>query len=128
MRQSPIFVRTYDLLLWLLHVTTGFPRSQRFVMAKRIQDTAFGLHDALLEAGLQTLGGREEGLHRADLALAELRFYIRLSQDMEWLSLGQYEHVARMLDEIGRLLGGWLRKEREQQRAPEGETRSPGQR
>jgi hypothetical protein len=26
---------------------------------------------------------------------------------MEWLKPGQYEHAARMVAEIGRLLGGW---------------------
>lgn len=27
-----------------------------------------------------------------------------------WLSDGQYEHVSRMVAEIGRLLGGWMRQ------------------
>jgi len=117
MKQSPIFVRTYDLLQWLLRTTMDFPKSQRFVLAKRVQDAAFDLQEALLEAGLSALG-RAESLHQADLALAKLRFHVRLSHDMAWLTLGQYEHVSRMIDEVGRLLGGWMRREREQRRTP----------
>lgn len=117
MNESPIFARTHDLLIWLLHATEGFPRSQRFVLARRVQDTAFDLQEALLEAGLGREAGRGAALQRADLLLAKLRFYIRLSQELTWLSLGQYEHAARMLDEVGRLLGGWQRKERERQRS-----------
>jgi four helix bundle protein len=118
MIESPVFARAYDLLQWLLRATEGFPRSQRFVLAKRIQEAAFDLQEALLEAGLERRGERAKSLQRADLALAKLRFHLRLSLDMQWLTLGQYEHVARMLDEIGRLLGGWQRKEREPQRPP----------
>lgn len=118
MKESPIFSRTYDLLQWLLRVTEHFPRSQRFVLARRIQDTAFNMQESLLEAGLKHGTARQEALLRADLSLAKLRFYVRLSLDMEWINLGQYEHVSRMLDEIGRLLGGWQRKEREKQPLP----------
>lgn len=118
MRESPIFSRTYDLLQWMLRATMNYPRSQRFVLAKRVQDTAFDLQEALIEAGLSAKEQRLGALHDADMALAKLRFHIRLSHDMGWLSLSQYEHVARMTDEVGRLLGGWLRKERGQQRPP----------
>ncbi|MCW5851043.1 MAG: four helix bundle protein, partial [Anaerolineae bacterium] len=69
------------------------------------------LQEALLLAGVRA-SQRREGLDQADVALAKLRFYLRLSLDMQWLSLGQYEHASRLTDEIGRLLGGWQRKER----------------
>ena len=28
---------------------------------------------------------------------------------LRWLTDGQFAHVSRMVDEVGRLLGGWLR-------------------
>lgn len=111
--ESPIFVRCHDLLKWLLQVMQHFPRSQRFVLAARIQDRAFELQESLLAAGTRTGDARRRHLEAADLALSHLRHHLRLSLDMGWLSMGQYEHVSRMSDEVGRLLGGWIRKERE---------------
>jgi hypothetical protein len=35
------------------------------------------------------------------------RLYIRLAAKWSWLDAGQYRHVAAMLVEIGKLLGGW---------------------
>ena len=35
MQESPIFVRTFDLLIWLLPFTQKFPKEQRFVLAAR---------------------------------------------------------------------------------------------
>ena len=110
MRDSPIFARTHDLLQWLLRATEHFPRSQRFALARRAQDTALDLQEALLEAGIAAGATRSPALVRADVELAKLRYDVRLSREMERLSVGQYEHASKLLDEIGRLLGGWRRK------------------
>ena len=37
------------------------------------------------------------------------RLYLRLAHRWRWLNDGQYEHVSRLVAEIGRLLGGWLK-------------------
>ncbi len=108
MKQSPIFSRTYDLLRWLIPVTVKFPRQQRFVLAERVQRTALNFHERLIEAAYAD--DPLPMLKRADVTLAKLRFYLRLCRDLELLSLGQYGHSARMVTEVGRLLGGWQNK------------------
>jgi hypothetical protein len=110
-RQSPIFVRTYDLLLWLIPRLLDFPRSQRGVMARQLRIQAFALYDVLVEAAMCPAGDDPlPELRRADAELTKLRTYVRLSHELELFSAGQYEHAARMLVEIGRLLGGWIKK------------------
>jgi len=107
MKQSPIFVRTHDFILWLLPRTTDFPRSQRFVLTKRLQDAVLDFQECILEAALSQGCKQAERLEEADITLAKVRFYLRLVHEMKWLKAGQYEHAARMVAEIGRLLGGW---------------------
>jgi hypothetical protein len=43
--ESPIFTKTYDLLLWLSGRVTHFRKDQRFRLAQRIEDAAFGFHE-----------------------------------------------------------------------------------
>jgi hypothetical protein len=43
----------------------------------------------------------------ADSELDKLRTHLRMCRDLSLISPGQYEHAARMLVEVGRLLGGW---------------------
>ncbi len=114
MKDSPLFARTYDLVVWLLHATERFPKSQRFVMAQRIQRTAFAFQDGLIETTALRASERVRRLETADAELAKLRYQLRTAFDLGWLSMGQFEHVSQMIDECGRLVGGWLRKEREQ--------------
>ena len=111
-KQSPIFVKTYDLLLWLLGRTARFPKNERFRMARRVEESAFAFYDLILQAG--RLGNdrardKRRLLLRADLELDRLRLSVRLCQDLKLLSFKQYAFCAEQLVEIGRLLGGWLK-------------------
>lgn len=109
MNASPIFVKTYDLLKWLLPHTIRFPKSQRFLMAKRLEDAALGFYEAVLRSG--KLGDSSPTLLReADIELEKLRLYLRLAKDLKLVSFNQYEHASRMVSEIGKLLGAWIRK------------------
>lgn len=107
MNESPIFSRTYDMLLWLLPHVTKFPRVHRFGLGERITRLGLDFQETLIAAGLHRGRERVTLLDKADIQLAQLRQTIRLGKDLQLLSIGQYEHIAAMLVEVGRLLGGW---------------------
>ncbi len=104
-----IFTRTFDLLKWLLPMTDHFPRAYRHSFTQRLLNAAFDLRERLEEANLRQGAARRERLARADEALSRVRLYLRLAAGLQFCSTGQYGHAAKMLAEIGRLLGGWLR-------------------
>lgn len=106
-QEMPIFTRTFDFLTWLLPITNHFPRAHRHTFTQRLLDAAFDLRERLEEANLRSGPARREKLTQADEALAKIRLYLRLAARWGWLSAGQYQHVAAMVAEIGRLLGGW---------------------
>ncbi len=106
-KQSPIFAKTYDFILWLLNLTEKFPKSERFRLARRLEDTAFAFYEMLVQATRS--GNQARALLQADLELDKLRLYVRLSHDRKLINLKQYRYAAGQLTEIGRLLGGWLK-------------------
>lgn len=108
MQESPIFSKTYDFLLWLSGHTEKFPKSERFRLAKRLDDTAFAFYERIIEASC--LQDKAEKLREADITLAKLKFYLRMSYDRKLIGVSQYEHASRLLSEVGRLLGGWIKK------------------
>lgn len=107
MVEYPLFPKTYDLLVWLLPHTQKFPKSQRFVLAKRAQDAALNFQALIIKARKVTGAARAEALTAADVELETLRLTLRLCHEMKLLSLSQYEYVSKMLSELGRLLGAW---------------------
>lgn len=105
---SPVFARTYDLLAWLIPQTQSFPKSQRFVLARRVEDAALDMQEALIAAGKTQRAERRRFLLQADIRLEQLRIHWRLCRTLDLVPPGRYEHGARMIDEVGRLLGTWI--------------------
>ena len=106
--ESPIFIKSFETLQWILEHTSKFPKHQRFVMAKRIEEAALSFHDDLVWA--TKTQRKREALTGADYHLQRLRIYNRLSMNLKLLSFGQYEYLACELDQLGKMLGGWMKK------------------
>ena len=104
-RTGPALEAHYQFLTWLIPTIERFPRSQKFLLGDRIQSTALDVLEALIDATYTK--ARNEHLARANLGIEKLRFLFRLASEMQHLDLRRYEHSARSLDEIGRLIGGW---------------------
>ncbi len=109
MKESPIFVKTFDVLKWILGRTEKFPKSQRFFLAKRLNDTTFDFYERLGEAAKLKRRERQK-LQEADVYLQRMRHYLRLAMELKYLSFDQYKYAIQQLQEIGRLLGGWMKK------------------
>jgi four helix bundle protein len=107
-KQSPIFARTTDMIIWILDHTEKFPKSERFRMAKRLEDAAFSFYELLIEATRSTKRKRQL-LIQADVQLEKLRLYARMSQQRRLTNISQYHFASGLLVEIGKLLGGWLK-------------------
>lgn len=106
-KESPIFSKTYDLLLWIQNHVDKFPKNERFRLAKRLEDTAFVFYELLMEAS--NAKNKRDFLEKGDFELKKLRFYFRLSHDRGLTKIKQYEYVSNALMEIGKLLGGWIK-------------------
>ena len=108
--ETPLFARFHDFCVWLAPAVEKFPRSQRFLLADRLLDTAFACHADLILARKVSGPQREAALLAADVKLETLRLQLRLAVDLRCISVRQYEHAARLLDEIGRMLGSWRKR------------------
>jgi len=106
-RTGPALEAHQRFLTWLIPTLEKLPRSQRFLLGDRIETTALDVLERLIEA---TYSRERAGLLRAaSLGLEKLRHRMRLAHDLRYLDRRRYEHSARELDAIGRLVGGWLK-------------------
>lgn len=106
-KEVDAITKLYDFLLWIIPKLEKFPRSQKFLIADRIEILTLNVLDLLIEAAYSK---SKQGLLRsANLRLEQLRFLIRLSKDLRLLSINHYEFCARSIDAIGTSVGGWLK-------------------
>ena len=52
-------------------------------------------------------------LQELDVEIAALKVYVRLAADLQYLPLKKYEVWSKKLVEIGKMVGGWIRSQRE---------------
>jgi hypothetical protein len=83
------------------------PCNHCFVLGERIERNLYTLLETLIRA--KYTKNRHSLLEDANLTLEILRFQMRLAKDLQCLKLNSYGFAAQAIDEIGRLIGGWLR-------------------
>lgn len=97
-------------MLWLIPTLEKFARGQRFLLGDRIETAALDVLEGLIEA---TYAREARGiLARVNLLLEMLRHLVRLAKVLHYLDPHRYEFGARATDEIGRLVGGWMKSGR----------------
>ena len=101
-----VITKTYELILWSCNHTSRFPRNHRFVLGERIERNLYGLLETVIRA--KYTKNRQRLLENANLALEVLRFQMRLAK------INSYSFASKAIDEIGRLIGGWLRSRGEE--------------
>ena len=102
-----VLTKTYDLILWSYHYTGKFPRNHRFVLGERIERNLYDLLETLIRAKYSRQ--RQPLLEQANLSLEILRFQMRLAKDLQCLKVDSYGFATKAIDEIGKLVGGWLK-------------------
>lgn len=103
-----VITHTYDLMLWTAGRLEKFPRAQRFGLGRRIEEKLFDLLDLLLAAKYSR--DKLQTLQHAALRVEQLRFLFRAGNDLRIVAANSHRHACRLLDEIGREIGGWRRQ------------------
>ena len=102
-----LLTKLHDLLLYLIPELNKFPRSHRFVLGDRIESKLLEVQEHCLRAYYS----REKRTHllESNLKLEVTRHLIRLAHGLRLFSTHTYGVLAAKVDEVGRMIGGWLR-------------------
>lgn len=101
----PLFVKWFEATDWILDMVEKFPKSVRFTISGRIANLALDVMEGIVEA-IYTKD-RSHILDKTNLYIEKLRVMFRLSYKRRYLSGQQYEYVSGVLDETGKMIGGW---------------------
>nr|WP_290597099.1 MULTISPECIES: diversity-generating retroelement protein Avd [unclassified Archaeoglobus] len=102
-----MYKKAYDLTLYLLPLSEKFPKPQQHNgLASELRKTLLDMLMKIVEANnSKSVIAHEE----IDASIEKLKIILRLSKDLKYISIKQYEHASKMLIEIGKMNGGWLK-------------------
>jgi hypothetical protein len=106
-KEVDAITKLYDFILWIIPKLEKYPRSQKFLLADRIENLMLDILELLIDAAYSKK--KDEVLMSANLKLEKLRYLIRLSKDLKFLNIKSYEFSSNSIDAIGSSIGGWLK-------------------
>jgi len=105
----PIFHKIYDLYKLLHSYQIRIPKSERYTLWQKCENTALALLEALIETSHQKGENRAQFLYTLSNKLDLLKVLIRLAKDIRIIDDSQYLEIQVVIQEIGRMIGGWIK-------------------
>lgn len=105
----PIFKKLYELYKLIHLYRISIPKADRYTIWQRGEDTCLELLELVIGASLENKERKAAFLKKASTKLNLLRVFIRLAKDTKAIDQKKYLALQTLMDEIGRMLGGWLK-------------------
>lgn len=109
MEELKILQKTYDMIKYGNQCLLQFPRSERYALAAEIKQSMYKILRLIIQANKQR--NKRQLQIEIDTELDVLRTFIRLAADKQsaYLPIRKYEIWSKQLNEIGKMLGGWMK-------------------
>lgn len=108
----PIIAKTYELYREIHTLQKTIPKADRHSLWLRVQNSSLDVLEGLLRIGYLSPENRANALTKISAKVDILRVFLRLAFDTKTINNKKYLHLQEQLDEIGRMLGGWLKSSR----------------
>ena len=105
----PIFHRIYDLYKLLHSYQPRISKLQRYTLWQKCENATLSLLEALIETSHRKGEDQVQSLYIISNKLDLLKVLIRLSKDTRTIDNPQYLEVQTVIQEIGRMIGGWIK-------------------
>lgn len=105
----PILKKSHDLYRTFNEYRRLVPKQDRFTIYERSENAILDMVECILEAGYSKSRDKVVILERASIKLNLIRFFVRLMKETRSLDTKKYTTLQSHIDEIGRMLGGWIR-------------------
>jgi hypothetical protein len=109
----PIFKKTYDLYRTFYNFRLSVPKQDRYTLWQKSDDLLLEVLEGIMIAGQTDKVTKLPILETTSTKLNMLRVFIRLASDVKAIDNKRYVALESEIDEIGRMLGGWIKSTRE---------------
>lgn len=105
----PICKKSGDLYKMLHGYRRLVPKNDRFTIFERCENILMDIIEIILTASGQRKQDKSPTLEAASVKLNLLRVFVRLMKECKTIDQQKYLALENAIDEIGRMLGGWIR-------------------
>ena len=107
MQDLKILQKIYDMLAYGQICLKQFPKHEKHVLTSDIRSTMYRMLELTIRANKKY--HKKTTLQDLDIEIEVLRTFLRLSLDNHYMNIHKYEVWTKMISEIGKMLGGWMK-------------------
>ena len=91
----------------------NFPKTSRYTLGSKIDQLFIEMTELVFTASYLLSEKKLICINKASAKLDLLKFFLRISWEIKALDNKKYAALSEKLDEIGKMLGGWIRQLKE---------------
>ena len=109
----PIFKKSYDLYKTFYGYRNLIPKQDRYTIWQRCESSILDILEGILSVSHVQKTEKLSILEKTSTKLNLLRVFIRLMKETKAIDNKKYTAIETIIDEIGRMLGGWIKSMKE---------------
>ncbi len=109
----PILKKVYNLYKIFHGYHATIPKQDRYTIWQRCENLILDIIEGMLLASRTYRGDKLQILERVSSKLDLLRVLVRFIKDMKVIDNKKYVALQGHVDEIGRMLGGWIKSSKD---------------
>ncbi|HBL51931.1 MAG TPA: diversity-generating retroelement protein Avd [Candidatus Blackburnbacteria bacterium] len=103
----PIFAKAYEFYKRLTLAIAAFPKTKRYTLGQKLDNITLEILELLFSVPVAQ--NKILALQQISIKLDLLKVLLRIAKDIQAISNKNYLELETILQEIGRMLGGWIR-------------------
>ena len=109
----PIFKKSYDLYRTFYGYRNLIPKQDRYTIWQRCESLILDILEGILLVSQVQKTEKLSILEKTSTKLNLLRIFIRLMKEIKAIDNKKYTAIETIIDETGRMLGGWIKSTKE---------------
>jgi len=105
----PIFKKMCDLYKLFYSYRNSMSKQDRYTIWQRCDGMILDILEGIMAASQMSKASKLPVLEKTSMKLNFLRVFIRLMRETNGIDQKKYLALQEPIDEVGRMLGGWMR-------------------
>ena len=105
-----IYQKYIDLVEYGYNLLKKYPNSEKYGLTSEMRKSMFETIRLILYANkIANRGIRLQTINKIDAEISSQKFFVRFSYKNKYISHSNYFEWSKRLDEIGKIIGGWIK-------------------
>ncbi|AKM79738.1 MAG: hypothetical protein UX85_C0001G0103 [Candidatus Beckwithbacteria bacterium GW2011_GWB1_47_15] len=105
--EIPIFIKLYDFYKNLTLAIVSFPKTKRYSLGQKLDNITLKIFELLFFVPISQ--EKIKTLLQISVKIDLVKVLLRLAKDSQAITTSKYLSLESTLQEIGRMLGGWIK-------------------